>query len=515
MSYNKTPSSPSDGGSADTPSRRWGRSTFPQPGGGYAQPHSSSEMWLEGQVGQAHTNGRGVGGGSGVSPLAAGGRVAHQGMEKAISDFAAKRMPVSEDINVREQTMQRLRLLVQRALNVQSDDVALHLFGSAESGFGGRGCDLDVAVEIHCPSGKIKDQLREKKITELSPLAKGCIFAVAKEAKDAKGLQHFEVLGKIPHAKVPLVMLRDRHSQSSVDVSFGNLKGVENTKLLKAYSGLDERLFPVVMVVKKWAKCASVSGSKRGHLSSYSFTLLVIFFFQVECGLPSLQELKRHDEVFLPPEEAKRQGCYSERSDRSAAELLQQFFVFYLNDFQWDKEVVSIRLGRKETVNSGEFPDLKHKGDRNSIHIEDPLELERNLNCVLYGQESVVELRRAMDVALQNVRKGNFEALFTCQCGWCNQVILWQEGQHGEEAGGREDEYTDMWYCHKCWQDYMVNTTFAQKASAPAQERRPPVEQAVSVPSEKKPEQSAMAFLQPPPTEKKKSANKIPKASTG
>jgi hypothetical protein len=65
--------------------------------------------------------------------------------------------------------------------------------------------------------------------------------------------------------------------------------------------------------------------------------------------------------------------------------LLRGFFSFYATEFSWGNEVVSIRLGQRVSIDTHHFDSLA-RGKLNpnhAIHIEDPLDTYRNLNCVL------------------------------------------------------------------------------------------------------------------------------------
>jgi len=414
--------------------RRWGSG---KASNGYSEP--SSPPRLEGRPHSA----------SSESGLAA--------VKKALTEHVARCLPTDKDVDNRVTTMQSLRSLVLMGLNAEEEDIRLHRFGSAASGFGERGSDLDVAVELCCSNSKIQAQLAEKKITDCHPIAKACIIAVGREVKEHPT---FQVVGRILSAKVPLLMLRDKYTGLSCDVSFGNLKGVTNTALLRAYAELDERLVHVVLVVKKWAKAAGVSGSKRGYLSAYALTLMVIFFFQVAGELPSLQQHSSSKAHFLSSKDALARGLVK-RSGLSSAELLIAFFEYYIETFDWAREVVSVRLGERISAMDKEFVELKHRRDTQSIHIEDPFELQRNLNCVLYGADAALDLREAMEDALKQLEKGkgSLNALFVHHCCACHAKVKPKPGPKGKvedqyEEGGREDETTDEWYCDGCWNQW-------------------------------------------------------------
>eukprot|EP00913_Durusdinium_trenchii_P017814 g16739.t1 len=59
------------------------------------------------------------------------------------------------------------------------------------------------------------------------------------------------------------------------------LTGVWNTLFLKAYSNMSPLVKQLVVCIKLWAKGSQLCGALSHHLSSYAFSLMVIFFLQV------------------------------------------------------------------------------------------------------------------------------------------------------------------------------------------------------------------------------------------
>jgi DNA polymerase sigma len=78
-------------------------------------------------------------------------------------------------------------------------------------------------------------------------------------------------------------------------------------------------------------------------------------------------------------------------------ELLVTFFQFYSQEFYWGSEVVSVRLGSRLDVGQPFFRQLKARR-MNRLHVEDPVDLTRNLNCVL-GEAQEMQLRTLMEEA--------------------------------------------------------------------------------------------------------------------
>jgi hypothetical protein len=243
-------------------------------------------------------------------------------------------------------------------------------FGSAANGFSTRNSDLDVTC--HRDEGALDeeenaaDRLLAGKVL---PLLRAC--------------PKFSIVEEILFARVPILKLRFE-DDLEVDLSCNNTKPLENTRLLHAYAGFDARVRDLGIAVKTWAKAAQVSGASQSHLSSYAFTLLAIYYMQVA---PSVR-LPR-----LPPQAFKEgaEGMEDERVQaarsgwsctQSLEQLLANFFQFYVHEFHWGSEVVSVRFGERLRSEEILFNQLKGR-QLNRLHVEDPCDHGRNLNCVL------------------------------------------------------------------------------------------------------------------------------------
>lgn len=151
----------------------------------------------------------------------------------------------------------------------------------------------------------------------------------------------------------------------SCDICIGNSLGVRNTLLLSTYAAVDERVPQLVRVVKYWAKRREINNTYYGTLSSYAYTLMVIFFMQTrrEPLLPVLQQLPQtagaplpsvtvdgFETYFLPDLQAIRQqtrpGGGTARDGVSLSTLLCSFFRYYGHEFDYQTSVVCVRYGR-------------------------------------------------------------------------------------------------------------------------------------------------------------------------
>lgn len=234
-------------------------------------------------------------------------------------------------------------------------------FGSSANGFSSKDSDLDLTCVI--PNVAVAAALEifaEKRQVVLSTL-------------EAAGIEVFQ---EIWTARVPVVKMKFA-GFLEVDLTFQNNAALVNTELLKAYSNMCPQLRELGIAVKRWAKAAGVCGAPQGHLSSYSFTLMAIYFMQTCHGLPCLPT-----DAFSEDGPAPNVRNWRWESPLPVPALLMQFCLFYHHEFQWGTEVVSPRMGCRMTIREQCFSWLETWGE-SRLHIEDPFILERNLNCVL------------------------------------------------------------------------------------------------------------------------------------
>ena len=140
-------------------------------------------------------------------------------------------------------------------------------FGSSANGFSTRFSDLDIS----CYPESSTEEEAKKSIQ----IAQNTFLPVLRQSIV------FEVVEEIWTARVPIVKLRFANCLD-VDLSFCNTEPFANTQLLKAYSKLDSKARLLVLLVKLWAKGENLCGAKDGHLSSYSYSLMTLYFLQVD-----------------------------------------------------------------------------------------------------------------------------------------------------------------------------------------------------------------------------------------
>lgn len=58
----------------------------------------------------------------------------------------------------------------------------------------------------------------------------------------------------VPGAKVPIVKIWDPEYEVACDMNVNNTLALDNTKMIKTYVEIDDRVRPLAMVIKHWTK---------------------------------------------------------------------------------------------------------------------------------------------------------------------------------------------------------------------------------------------------------------------
>jgi len=196
-----------------------------------------------------------------------------------------------------------------------------------------------------------------------------------------------------------------------VNLSVNSVTPLYNAALIAECGQLEPRAKELILLVKRWAKDRGLCHEAKGHLSPYAWTLLAIFFMQAGAKEPSLPPL----DCFPTSSGLMKRGPSEKRAEaprlaacqRSAAALFQEFIAFYAREFNWQKEVVSVRVGRRgpPDVSVPLHIILTERG-RTTVgpSIEDPFEDSQNIGecmtavSLMHMQE---ELRRADEICSQ------------------------------------------------------------------------------------------------------------------
>ncbi|ETL95836.1 hypothetical protein L917_06385 [Phytophthora nicotianae] len=354
-----------------------------------------------------------------------------------------------------------VRRRVQQLLQKQWPTCRVLPFGSSESGLGFGGCDVDLGIYFEDMDVDAQGQFSPQERVDLLATACDRLSGV------------FQVLEFVRNARVPVIKLWDPKRQVACDVCVGGINALLNTALLKYYGQVDPRVRPLVFAVKYWAKQRGINDSVNGTLSSYGYTLLLIFYLQshyAEMQLPTVislfQDLQSQKKVLVLLERLQSfptmdlPSTFGTSEMNSVGALLAGFFDFYARRFNMEDEVVSIRMGRALSKTTKWSHPVSWR-----LSIEDPFELAHDLGRVVFhrkGQELIrSEFKRASDLLsndhrlediceLDETSWNHMSSCYICRgrdhvTRDCGQLVR----QRLTSGGGSNAmlHFSDCWYC--------------------------------------------------------------------
>jgi len=151
------------------------------------------------------------------------------------------------------------------------------------------------------------------------------------------------------------------HSDSiPIDLSVNSATPLHHAALLTECGRLDARAQALALLVKRWAKDRGVCHAAKGHLSPYAWTLMTVYFLQVGLGKeepPALPAVDRFEAFAnLAPRASKSsqasplpsdRNSFSAAGKKSVGKLLSEFFRFYSRGFDFRREAICARSGRR------------------------------------------------------------------------------------------------------------------------------------------------------------------------
>ncbi|XP_039606542.1 terminal uridylyltransferase 7-like [Polypterus senegalus] len=294
-------------------------------------------------------------------------RILNQVCFQCYKDFAPDQI---EDL-AREHILQNLEQFVKK----EFEAAKLSLFGSSLNGFGFKQSDLDI-----CMTFKGADT------------SKGldCIKIIENLSKLLRSHSGLKNILPITTAKVPIVKFVHVRTGLEGDISLYNTLALHNTRLLATYSTIDERVKYLCYTMKVFAKICDIGDASRGSLSSYAYTLMVLYFLQQRKPpvIPVLQEIfdgKKPPQVLVDgwnvyfyDNLADLKNVWPEygKNTESVGELWLGLLRFYTEEFDFKEHVICIR--RKKLLTT-----FKKQWTSKYIVIEDPFDLNHNLGAGL------------------------------------------------------------------------------------------------------------------------------------
>nr|XP_009934745.1 PREDICTED: terminal uridylyltransferase 7 isoform X3 [Opisthocomus hoazin] len=217
-----------------------------------------------------------------------------------------------------------------------------------------------------------------------------CIRIIEDLAKALKKQSGLRNVLPITTAKVPIVKFFHVRSGLEVDISLYNTLALHNTRLLSSYAAIDPRVKYLCYTMKVFTKICDIGDASRGSLSSYAYTLMVLYFLQQRNPpvIPVLQEIYKEQKkpeilvdgwniyFFDKIEELSVVWPDFGKNTESVGQLWLGLLRFYTEEFDFKEHVICIR--RKNLLTT-----FKKQWTSKYIVIEDPFDLNHNLGAGL------------------------------------------------------------------------------------------------------------------------------------
>ncbi|EEB16466.1 zinc finger and cchc domain-containing protein, putative [Pediculus humanus corporis] len=225
---------------------------------------------------------------------------------------------------------------MEEALNEIYPNIALKIFGSRATGLY---YDSNSDADIY-----LSNLYNEKEVIPTRRFLNVTLKKMRRVFKSKR--RQFTKICPVRKAIVPILILTEISTGLQCDISFKNGLSVNNSRLIKFFTSLDERVKPIMLFVKYWIK----DYGKKSILSSFALTLMVVFYLQrlSQPILPTVDELEKK---FV----GKRNtvagwNCdfddnivnyvYRIKNSNSVLDLIKGFFEFYIH-FNYDEYVIS------------------------------------------------------------------------------------------------------------------------------------------------------------------------------
>jgi hypothetical protein len=193
-------------------------------------------------------------------------------------------------------------------------------------------------------------------------------------------------------------------------MNVNNVAALENTKMIRTYIQIDERVRELAMIIKHWTKERKINDAGiGGTISSYTWICLIVNFLQTRSPpiLPALHNFRETDgkgqlsRSGFADDIVKLQG-FGDANKETVGQLLFHFFRLYGHEIDYEKEVISVRQGKRLLrEEKGWHPGGGQKEGTNRLCVEEPFNIERNLGNSAddYAWRGLhLEIRRAFDL---------------------------------------------------------------------------------------------------------------------
>ncbi|KAF7727934.1 hypothetical protein EC973_006822 [Apophysomyces ossiformis] len=325
-------------------------------------------------------------------------------LSNEIVNFYHSKIPAQVVSDTRRAILNKVRKMLRQQW--PNDDLDVEMYGSAVNGLGNSMSDLDLCITV--PDDIFHYDLPFISSMKKSPTSYYNMHTLAKSLRD---MGMIDVI-PIPTANVPICKFKDPKYQIACDINVNNRLGIDNSRMIRVYTELDERVAPFLCAIKEFTKRTNINDASKGSLSSFCYTIMGLWFLIMKKVVPCLQHVtglnrnicnvsscssrrvgpsvvihkneyrdisvKYHDCLFVKNEgstEAKKALVYPNdhntiwisNNTEQVAKLLIDFFKYFGRTHDYKRNAISLRCG-STILNEWKAP----------IAVQDPFILSRN-----------------------------------------------------------------------------------------------------------------------------------------
>ena len=228
----------------------------------------------------------------------------------------------------------------------------------------------------------------------------------------------YEKIMLITTKRTFLLDIFDKKNNIKIEINLNNIFGILNSSLIREYLIFDSRVLILVNIIKNWSKLKGINGNHEKFLSSYCYTLMVIFFLQrinnpiipIISSKENLIKMKIcnkeyfFEESLIYPKD-KIQKFESNNNDTLSI-LLFKFFIFYYYIFNEKDYCIDISneklIERNDKINYMNYT----KELKCFYCFIDMFDYSYNPGGYLYNYDNYREIKDNMKKSLEDIFNG-------------------------------------------------------------------------------------------------------------
>lgn len=246
----------------------------------------------------------------------------------------------------------------------------VYLFGSSVTNLNFINSDLDIYIDLQSSMDKSKSfrQIRNS---------------------ISHDNEHFSIIKVLPKARVPIITCTHISTNIICDINLKNCMAVYNSMFVKYFLSLNNNFLPTVLILKYWAKLNKFVSANG--FTSYSITMMFIFYIQISYKYPSVYGLQRNENYDkyedgwnIGFEEKLIDTTEDDPSMCTIIELLKGFYWFCRN-YEYNLYVICPYLGKSilklDLRNADNLSDEFNLYKKNITNADKPLNVDNTI-CV-------------------------------------------------------------------------------------------------------------------------------------